>query len=199
MNISKSLKLERPLTGVRLCNGEAKEQRREDPTEVANRGRRKDLEAALQEGFEAGKKDAEGRLNPRLEALKKERDNLIQAAAGYEEELIRQVETALPDLILDGIRQVLAGWEPEREWVEQIVMEMLQNLKGEDGPFTVYLSPQARTRLMAHHDNSEARFPGIDFREDPKLRNGECYIESRFGMTDGRYEAKIQNLGKALW
>lgn len=197
--MSNVIVLDRPLTGVRLATRGEENSRPGDRTGEETEGRQKELEAAMKEGFEAGQKEAEARLKKRLDALKEELEALTKGAAQYEEDLIHQMEKTLPDLILDGIRQVLAGWEPEREWVERIVLEMLQNLKEENGPFTVYLSPKSRLRLLAHHENPESSFPGIEFREDPKLYAGECYIESRFGMTDGRYEAKIQNLGKALW
>ena len=197
--MSKVIFLDRPLAGVRLAPQGGENSQTEKPTGKETEARQKELEAALKEGFAAGQKEAEARLRKQLDALKEELETLVKGAAQYEEDLIHQMETTLPDLILDGIRQVLAGWEPERQWVERIVLEMLQNLKEENGPFTVYLSPQSRLRLLAHHENPESSFPGIEFREDPKLHAGECYIESRFGITDGRYEAKIQNLGKALW
>ncbi|MCZ6673513.1 MAG: FliH/SctL family protein [Verrucomicrobia bacterium] len=158
----------------------------------------KALEKSREEGYEAGRRDAEAAHAEAIQQIKAFQSNTLEGLVKHEESLFSEAEQALPELILEGVRRIIEGWQPKGEEIEKLVHEILAGLGGEAGPVRVFLSPGDNHQMRSLHEDLEREFPGVAIIEDPQLRSGECYVRGRFGITDGRFAAKLENMRKVF-
>ena len=193
MNMSNTFTVMRPLRSVRLSdsNAEGSELTESEAESAA-------LVQAREEGYQAGIRDSEAAQNALLEEIKNFQTNTLQSLSKQEDSLFSEAEEALPELILEGVRRIIADWKPKAKEIEKLVQEILAGLEGDSGPVRVFLNPIDKKHMLSLHKNLERDFPEVTILEDTHLRSGECYARGRFGITDGRFSAKLENMRKVF-
>ena len=193
INMSNTVTTFRPLRAVRISSDRSEDLEPKEPALSQAL-----LEEARQEGYEAGKREAESALEETMQQLAQFGSQTLQNLQNQQESLISEVEHALPELVLEGVRRIIETWTPQPEEIENLVNDLLTCLEGDAGPVRVFLNPEDRKIMESIHENMERDFPGVTLFEDSKLRSGECYARGRFGTTDGRFEAKLENMRKVF-
>lgn len=191
--MSNSFTILRPLRAVRLSS---------DPSEVTgpleSELQEEALEHARGEGYEAGKRDAETAFAETVRELKEFQKRTLEDLVKQEESLFAEAEQALPELILEGVRRIIQEWEPQGDEIEKLVQDVLSELESDSGPVRVFLNPADKKQMLSLHEDMKRDFPEVSIVEDPNLRSGECYVRGRFGITDGRFSAKLDNMRKVF-
>ncbi len=191
--MSNSFTVLRPLRTVRLSSDKP-----EATEPLESELHEKALEEAKAEAYEAGKRDAEVHHAKEIQEIKAFQTSVLEGLVKQEETLFSEAEQALPELILEGVRRIIDDWEPRGEEVEKLVSEILASLEGDSGPVRVFLSPSDKQQILSLHEDLERDFPEVTIAEDSQLRSGECYARGRFGITDGRFAAKLDNMRKVF-
>ena len=193
INMSNTVTLFRPLRAVEISSNSPKEEEieKQDVSEAL-------LEEARQEGYEAGKRDAESALTQTIEQINQLGSQTLKNLQNQQASLIAEVDHALPELVLEGVRRIIETWNPQPGEIEKLVRDLLACLEGDSGPVRVFLNPEDKELLLSLHEDMERDFPDVSLLEDPNLRSGECYTRGRFGTTDGRFTAKLENMRKVF-
>lgn len=203
----KTLQFGQPLRGVRLRGGSGAVEA-DAAAEAAQRMAA--LEAQWQAKVKAAEKEgytrglAEGRKAEKaaVEAAQAKQAQQIAAIMKSLEserlELVNELQAVLPELILEGVARILHGWEPDAETLQKIVHGILAGYDGEDKQSRLSLNPEDLALLKDHNAELEVAYPGLRIIEDGRLQRGECLLEGRFGVTDERHSAKLENLKKVL-
>lgn len=196
--MSDFLVMKRALRRVRLVEQGPAATVPADQLEQLKKQHQAELERVRKQAFEDGERAAQQKMKSQIDAYRNLATDTLTQLSSTEESLLHQVEQALPELILNGIGQILDEWKPEASQIEEIVHKLLEGMHGESGPLRIYLAPVDREWLKRLQDKLESEFPGIELVEDSRLRSGECYVQGRFGITDGRFGAKLENLRNLL-
>lgn len=193
ISMSNTVTLFRPLRAVRVASDSSGEQDAEkrDLSEAM-------LEEARQEGYAAGKQDAEAALADTMQQLTQLGSQTLNNLQNQQTSLIAEVEHALPELVLEGVRRIIETWNPQPNEIEKLVRDLLTCLEGDAGPVRVFLNPKDKEVMLSLHEDMDRDFPDVSLLEDPSLRSGECYARGRFGTTDGRFAAKLENMRKVF-
>ncbi|MCB1123196.1 MAG: hypothetical protein KJT03_16700, partial [Verrucomicrobiae bacterium] len=185
--MSNRVSMFRPLREVRL-SAEPEEEVVPSEAELVNEA----LEEARKEGYKRGKLDAETALSESMKMLKHLECKTIASLVEQEQNLVSEVEQALPELVLECVRRIIETWEPEAEEIEKLVRDLLSGLERDSGRVRVYLNSADKEKLLSLHEDVKKDFPDISFLEDDQLVSGECYVRGRFGTTDGRFAARLE-------
>lgn len=180
-----------------------------DPRELLERERRQVLEAAHKQGLEAGMRDAEKQIETRAVAAEKD------AAARHEREIARLADaTRRLDEVVKALPEALAGIERTIERVtveatlvattrllaraaedEALVLDYCREALAEYAvrPATLRVHPGALADVKAALAQEDVRIEG-----DPRLKPGQCRIESAKGLYDISLEHRLDALKQAL-
>lgn len=161
------------------------------------------LAAIKAEAFDAGIAEGEKRM---LDAYAQEKKQLMENWAHLTEglahaksEMLQQLQTCLPDLLVEGVGQILEAWEPSSDQLVQVVNDLLDKCDLREGnPVVVFLNPQAIQQLQSHQIDFNGRSGLIELMQDVHLNAGECRVEGRFGVVDAQYRTKLRNLHSVL-
>ena len=154
--------------------------------------------AAYAEGLEAGRKLER---DERAAVAADQSAQYTQALASLESsrsELVEQVQTLLPELVIEGVGRILQAWQPDTAAIEAVVGELLAGFDTAEGNIRVYLHPDSIQQLLNGIEEFSEKNPQIDLHKDDSLLAGECRVEGRFGLADARYSSKLLNLRKVL-
>lgn len=157
-----------------------------------------DREAIYAEAFAAGQTAARAEYEEAMQDITALQTQTLERLQATDQQLTSEVEAALPELILEGVRRIIGEWEPNGQQVETLVRDMLAGLEGDAGQLRVWLCQKDKEHMLSLHEDLERDFPGVSILEDPSLRSGECIARSRFGTTDGRFEARLASLRKVF-
>lgn len=179
-----------------LDRGEEVEE--ENPYTISEDHLKTETERAYNEGFAAGKAKGEATSEAAMEALRNEIAKVLAGIQGESDTLVRELESILPEFIIEGVGRILYGMEPDAEAVSNTVNDLLKGVDTEDQVMRLSINSRD-AELLAEVDSSlSVRFPRLSLVKDPSLSRGECFLESRFGIADARYAAKLNNLRKVL-
>ena len=161
------------------------------------------IAAIKAEAYEAGFAEGEQRLRDSYAQEKKQLlenwTHLTEGLAQAKSEMLNQLQTCLPDLLIEGMGQLLAAWEPNADQLTQVVNDLLDSCHIREGnPVAVFLNPQAIQELQAHQVDFNGRSDLVELLVDNNLQLGECRIEGRFGVVDAQYSTKLRNLSSVL-
>lgn len=188
--MSSTFTMLRPVRAVRMIS--------EVPEQVHIELHQKELEAAREKAYAAGQRDAEERYAKGLKEIKDFQAQTLIRLGDCEKSLFSEAEQALPELILEGVRHIIDTWEPKGDEIEKLVQDVLSSLEGDSGAVKVFLNPSDKAQMLSLHEDMKRDFPDITIVEDPQLRSGECYARGRFGITDGRFSAKLESMRKVF-
>jgi flagellar biosynthesis/type III secretory pathway protein FliH len=157
-----------------------------------------DIEAIQSVAYEQGVQDAKKALQQEVQAAQALQNRLFKSLAEAESALSASLEAALPELIVEGVRRVVAGWSPTAEEVEGNIQNILAELGPEVGVPELRISAADQAKLDALAGGTWANPSEMRMRVDAKLKEGEYIVSSRFGRVDGRLDSKLSHLRKEL-
>ena len=204
MSSSNFICLTKPLVDVRIRNGAASSEIQEhdladEPAHLTEEA----LAAIKAKAFDAGIAEGEKRM---LDAYTQEKKqvmenwaHLTEGLAQAKSEMLEQLKSYLPDLLVEGVGQILQAWEPSTDQLVNVVNDLLDSCDLREGhPVVVFLNPQVIEELKSHEIDFKGRSGLIELMEDSQLKAGECRVEGRFGVVDAQYSTKLRNLHAVL-
>jgi flagellar biosynthesis/type III secretory pathway protein FliH len=208
INMSEFIVMKKALRGIKVETRPARASRAaptterygvaEDELQALRTLHLKELEEACTEARLEGEAKAANDYAKQLAEVRQLAQKTLKTLAAKEEALLHEVERMLPELVMAALEQVLAGWKPSAKEIEKQVRNLLEPLRAEEGPLRVFLAPVDHNAISGLFDDLRKEFPQTELSEDPQLRSGECYVQGRFGITDGRFAAKLRNLRSVL-
>lgn len=161
-----------------------------------------EVAAAREEGRRQGYEEAMQALQHQILQQRTELSNLqentLRAITGQHEALVDEFKVALPELVLEVMRRVLAGTEIDRPIIEAIVREVLSEIAPGTPDVTIQLSPRDHEMMSELEEEFGHKYPGIKLVATPILQSGDCVAKSHFGTIDARLISKMSNMAKAL-
>lgn len=136
-------------------------------------------------------------LHLRADVLQLQSGTFSKLAAAHAE-LIAHFKDLLPALVTEAASRVLAATPISRDTVLGIVRELLQGIDPGSPELEVRLCSQDLELIAGNEDDFREKHPALTFRADPELKQGDCIVQSRFGMLDGRVATKLQVCKEAL-
>ena len=189
MPTSTLIRFDRPLRGARITG---------QLPPVSHEDMEKARIEAYQEGQDAARRFGDQQMVEVRTELQELQTGLLSRLAELEPALLVQVREALPELVLEATRRLLNGFVPDAEQVSGICQETLDQLYPETEGLELRLSSRDADLLDKLTPDWIRRYPEMRITRDTHLRPGDCVIHSRFGVTDARLDAKLQNLAHEL-
>ncbi len=155
-------------------------------------------DAGYREGFEEAAQSARKQAEGEAQRWREDLQRILEALSVQENTLAAQMRPALLDLVLKGVRRIVATYEPDATAIEQTVTAILGEYPREESSLVVHLHPED-AKLVTHLVQDWAtRFPSLRLQPDTSLHRGDCVVHGRFGVTDARLETKLDNLRTSL-
>lgn len=154
--------------------------------------------AAYDEGYQEAARVTAEEHAAKEAALRAELKQYLDRFEARFAELEQLVDAQLPVLVLDAVKRLLRGLEPEGERVRETIEDLLAGLGDETGDVTVLLPPDDFTAFAALADDEGVDRPGVRFQPDDALRTGDCVIRTRFGTVDATLDTKLRKLAEQL-
>ena len=157
-----------------------------------------EFETAKREAYHAGAEETARRMEKQMleqrgELVRLQSETLAKLAEQHTA-LARQLHDALPELTIEAAARVLASTTIDREAVLRIVEDLLGEIAPGPEQFEVQLAPQDLEAITGHDAQLREKHPQIAFRANTQLRPGDCMVNSRFGVIDGRLGTKLRAL-----
>ena len=204
MSSSNFVCLTQPLIDVQIRGGAASSEIQDHDLEDKPAHLSEEALAAIKaEAFDAGIVEGEKRM---LDACAQDKKQLLENWAHLTEglaqaksEMLEQLQSCLPDLLVEGVGQILQAWEPSADQLAQVVNDLLDSCDLREGnPVAVFLNPEAIQELQSQKIDFNGRSGLVELMEDSHLKSGECRVEGRFGLVDAQYRTKLRNLHEVL-
>ena len=161
-----------------------------------------EMEAALQEAYQKGVEETSILLEQQtlgerneLAELANKTFHLLQT---QHDSLVQQLRGVIPDLVMETVNRIFAGFEMNRETVETLVNEILREVPPGKQALEVVLSPHDLELIQEIQADFRERYPSIEFRSDAALNSGDCVARTRFGVIDGRLATKLKTVESFL-
>ena len=204
MSSSNFVCLTQPLIDVQIRGGAASSEIQDHDLEDKPAHLSEEALAAIKaEAFDAGIVEGEKRMQDAYAQEKKQLmenwAHLTEGLAQAKSEMLEQLQSCLPDLLVEGVGQILQAWEPSADQLAQVVNDLLDSCDLREGnPVAVFLNPQAIQELQSQKIDFNGRSGLVELMEDSHLKSGECRVEGRFGVVDAQYRTKLRNLHAVL-
>ena len=152
--------------------------------------------------YRRGGDDARAMANHQLVEIRTDVQRLSEGVfkklSEIEPALVAELRGALPGLALEIARRLFAGFDPDREMLERLCREALDQLFPEREGLELTLCPKDAELIRSLDQDWTSRYPGLRLNTDASLARGDCLVRSRFGLTDARMETKIAALERGL-
>ena len=155
MNSSNFVCLTQPLIDVQIRAGTASSEIQDRDQEDKPAHLSEEALAAIKaEAFDAGIVEGEKRMQDAYAQDKKQLlenwAHLTEGLAQAKSEMLKQLQSCLPDLLVEGVGQILQAWEPSTDQLAQVVNDLLDSCDLREGnPVAVFLNPQAIQELQS--------------------------------------------------
>ena len=137
---------------------------------------------------------AEGRAEAEAEAA----DRRITLAVGTAD-YIESLEESVVELVISGVRKILGSFD-DRALAVRVVSGALAVMRNQK-QVTLRVSPDNAESLREQLDTLLSSHPGIGMIEvvaDPRLKPGDCVLESDLGIVDAGLHTQLDRLEAAL-
>lgn len=158
--------------------------------------------AAREEGYRAGYEEAQQIFTRQIVEQRTQLAHLqqqtFQAVAATHQQLVEELEKALPLLAIEICRRVLGGISLDEDIIRSVVSETLAEIAPGTPDVELRLCPadlQVVQNLAAEFHHT---YPGLRLAPDASLSPGDCVARSPFGAIDGTINRKLENIQKAL-
>ncbi|OZG72649.1 hypothetical protein BTA51_14055 [Hahella sp. CCB-MM4] len=139
-------------------------------------------------GYQEGLREAH---NKRVELMLA---NTAQIIRSYQD-----VEQTLTNLVIDSVRKILNEFDKE-ELAYQVVRKALYHIS-EGAQVTVKIATDVAAPVRTKIKEALEFYPGLEKFEviaDPNLGDGDCQIESNFGVIRANVEDQVEALTQAM-
>ncbi len=154
-------------------------------------------EEGRQEGFEAGKAEAEAILREEASKLEEERNRLN---AEYEAKL-KELEPKMVDAITDVYAKVFGnGFFNKKDVLVALVSKALSNTETDDR-IIIHVSNEDYEEVMSAKDELFAK---VSFSTEPEIRpresleSGQAKVETDYGIMDCSIDTELKELTRTL-
>ncbi|MDG9668387.1 HrpE/YscL family type III secretion apparatus protein [Hahella sp. CR1] len=149
---------------------------------------REAYEEEKKRGFEEGLREARHKQVELMLA------NAAQIIHSYQE-----IEQTLTNLVIESVRKILNEFDKE-ELAYQVVRKALYHI-GEGAQVTVKIATDVAAPVRAKIKEALEFYPGLEKFEviaDPNLGDGDCQIESNFGVIRANVDDQMEALTQAM-
>lgn len=137
------------------------------------------------------------KINESSNLLKKEVFALMSRLEEEYKNLLEEISTRLPDIIINLTKKVFGEVTLEKENVKKIVQEALKEApEGEE--LEVFLSEKDFTLLFGEQETQVNEFGSITYKKSMSLSSGDCIVKSQFGLIDALTETKLNQLKREI-
>jgi flagellar assembly protein FliH len=154
------------------------------------------------EAYIRGREEATNELNQQILHNRREVHQLLgetlETLDVKVSDCLKDIFREIPDLVIRIASQVLGRLDLDAVTIRAIVDDVLGDLPTGKHPIDVFLSPRDLDVFRSYSDSLENDYPGIHFKDDPRLVSGDCRVESLFGTIDARIETKLRHVREQL-
>jgi len=159
---------------------------------------REGRDEAHRRGFEEAMTYLDGKMLEQRSDFGQLQDNTFRSLAKANETLSRQFSEMVPVIALEVARRIIGDIPADPDRIARLCSETLAEISPGTGDVQVWLAPGDHKLVQGIEAEFSHKYPGIQLHPDPDLTPGDCRVQSRFGVIDGRVATKLANLGRAL-
>lgn len=156
------------------------------------------LHAAKAEAYAKGKADAEALMAQEKAHLQDLVKALTDAMSRADETMHKDLESALPTLVIDAVQRIITAWQPDEEAVRNLVRDILHDIPGNSAKLLLVLNKEDFALIKDSTADLHFGEAEVDFVVDAKLKRGECLVRGKFGTRDARHTSKLEKLAELL-
>ena len=152
-----------------------------------------EAEKAYEERRQAGYED--GLMEGRMEQAEKMMETAMQAV-----EYIENIEETLVKVVTSAVRKII-GELDERERIVRVVRTALVSVRSQQKVLIRVCpadEPAVREALAAMIASAPGGVSFLDVSADPRMKPGDCILESELGVVDAGLETQLRALENAL-
>ena len=157
-----------------------------------------DIEAAKRDAYRRGTEEATRLLERQMIEQRGEmlalQSRTFAALEAQHAALAQQLHDVVPEVVMEGVARVLATTDFDREAILLIANDLLAEVAPGREPVELQLAPRDLEVIEGYDAGFREKHPAIVFRAAPDLRPGDCKVQCRFGMIDGRLATKLRAL-----
>ena len=164
---------------------------------AAARGRADAIRAEAEEAYETRRREGyeDGVMEGRMELL----DNMMETAM-QAVEYIENIEETLVKVVTSAVRKII-GELDERERIVRVVRTALVSVRSQQKVLIRVCpadEPAVREALAAMIASAPGGVSFLDVSADPRMKPGDCILESELGVVDAGLETQLRALENAL-
>lgn len=187
-----------PAPGTRLIRAEEYSRQLEaGELLAAARGRADAIRAEAEEAYETRRREGyeDGVMEGRMEQAEKMMETAMQAV-----EYIENIEETLVKVVTSAVRKII-GELDERERIVRVVRTALVSVRSQQKVLIRVCpadEPAVREALAAMIASAPGGVSFLDVSADPRMKPGDCILESELGVVDAGLETQLRALENAL-
>lgn len=164
---------------------------------AAARGRADAIRAEAEEAYETRRREGyeDGVMEGRMEQAEKMMETAMQAV-----EYIENIEETLVKVVTSAVRKII-GELDERERIVRVVRTALVSVRSQQ-KVLIRVCPADESAVREALAAMIASAPGgvsfLDVSADPRMKPGDCILESELGVVDAGLETQLRALENAL-
>ena len=164
---------------------------------AAARGRADAIRAEAEEAYETRRREGyeDGVMEGRMEQAEKMMETAMQAV-----EYIENIEETLVKVVTSAVRKII-GELDERERIVRVVRTALVSVPSQQKVLIRVCpadEPAVREALAAMIASAPGGVSFLDVSADPRMKPGDCILESELGVVDAGLETQLRALENAL-
>ena len=164
---------------------------------AAARGRADAIRAEAEEAYETRRREGyeDGVMEGRMEQAEKMMETAMQAV-----EYIENIEETLVKVVTSAGRKII-GELDERERIVRVVRTALVSVRSQQKVLIRVCpadEPAVREALAAMIASAPGGVSFLDVSADPRMKPGDCILESELGVVDAGLETQLRALENAL-
>ena len=156
------------------------------------------LRAEYQRGYDAGADHVNRQIVEQRNEINQMRALLFENAEKAIDVAVTEVRGALPQLALQVVRRLIAGFEWDAQSVAQVAESVLIEAGVDPSEVELRLNTLDFELLRDLDPSMTDRHPGVRLVADARLERGGCEAVTRFGKIDGRISRKLDRLEVAM-
>lgn len=164
---------------------------------AAARDRAEAIRAEAEEAYEARRREGydDGVMEGRMEQAEKMMETAMQAV-----EYIENIEETLVGVVTSAVRKII-GELDEKERIVRVVRTALVAVRSQQ-KVLIRVCPADEAAVRDALSAMIASAPGgvsfLDVSADPRMKPGDCILESELGVVDAGLETQLKALENAL-
>ena len=164
---------------------------------AAASGRADAIRAEAEEAYETRRREGyeDGVMEGRMEQAEKMMETAMQAV-----EYIENIEETLVKVVTSAVRKIIRELD-ERDRIVRVVRTALVSVRSQQKVLIRVCpadEPAVREALAAMIASAPGGVSFIDVSADPRMKPGDCILESELGVVDAGLETQLRALENAL-